>query len=71
MTAILLTQKESDKFSAYLKMSAEGDKGILEQFKKLGSDTVNEKISKEYKAKMCAKLIVANILDSTEHCEIG
>jgi len=68
---MLLTNEERQKFSTYLKQSAEGDKGIIEQLEnlnnKLGmSSSLKEAMTGKMKSEMTVKLTVASLLDKVE-----
>ena len=69
----MLTQADRDRFSAWLKNEAEGNRAITEQMEKMermGRGVMGQ-IAKRKRAEMAACLIVAGILDSTESVEIG
>jgi hypothetical protein len=68
---MLLTKEERQKFSTYLKQSAEGDKGIIEQLIKLNNElgmspALTEAMTGRMKSEMTAKLTVALMLDKIE-----
>ena len=70
MDGLLLTQKESDRFSAWLRHEAESNRVMIRQMEKLLSPSMELLIKKD-KTEMVAFLIVADKLDRTERMSIG
>jgi len=67
---LLLTQKESDRFSAWLRHEAESNRGLIVQMEKMKSPSI-EMLIKKNKQEIVAFLIVADKLDGTERVEIS
>ena len=69
---INLTQQEREKFILYLRQEAASDKGMLEQFEKLGSpQPIKDALAKKFKTEAAAKLFVADLISRIEEMTIG
>lgn len=67
--SLLLTDSERRRFSDWLKREAESDRMMLEQLKHIGP--AGELMTKTFKDRITACLIIARLLDSTETMTLG
>lgn len=72
MSVFLLTTAERLRFIEWLDWQADSNKGLIEQWEKLGGDQPHiEAVAKKLRAEEMAYRIVSSILRTTEEMSIG